>query len=71
MGRKVGDQWTVPLCAIHHRALHDVGSEERWWEAQKEEPLDLDQRRLDQRWQIEFRRIDGIFHRLPSFLRLA
>ncbi len=28
MGRKVSDEWTVPLCAIHHRALHAVGDEE-------------------------------------------
>ena len=30
-GSKVSDEWSVPLCALHHRALHDVGSEERWW----------------------------------------
>ncbi len=31
MGRKVSDKWTVPLCATHHRALHTVGDEEKWW----------------------------------------
>ncbi len=31
MGSKVSDEWTVPLCFLHHRALHDVGSEEAWW----------------------------------------
>ena len=31
MGRKPGDQWVVPLCRIHHRALHDAGDETRWW----------------------------------------
>jgi DNA recombination protein Rad52 len=31
LGSKVSDEWSVPLCALHHRALHDVGSEERWW----------------------------------------
>ena len=31
MGRKVSDEWVVPLCAIHHRSLHDVGDEKRWW----------------------------------------
>ncbi len=25
MGRKVSDEWTVPLCATRHRALHTVG----------------------------------------------
>jgi hypothetical protein len=32
MGSKVSDEWAVPLCVIHHRALHDFGAEEKWWE---------------------------------------
>jgi DNA recombination protein Rad52 len=32
LASKPSDEWTVPLCLLHHRALHDVGSEERWWE---------------------------------------
>jgi hypothetical protein len=31
MSSKVSDEWTVPLCFLHHRSLHDVGSEETWW----------------------------------------
>ena len=31
LGRKVSDQWVVPLCALHHRALHDHGNEAQWW----------------------------------------
>ena len=38
LGSKVSDEWTVPLCGIHHRALHDVGDEERWWEDQGIDP---------------------------------
>jgi hypothetical protein len=30
-GRKVSDEWTVPLCSTHHRALHGVGDERQWW----------------------------------------
>jgi DNA recombination protein Rad52 len=30
-GRKVSDEWTVPLCLTHHRVLHSFGDEERWW----------------------------------------
>jgi hypothetical protein len=30
-GRKVSDEWTVPLCSTHHRALHSVGNEKEWW----------------------------------------
>jgi DNA recombination protein Rad52 len=32
LGSKVSDEWTVPLCLLHHRALHDFGAEEKWWE---------------------------------------
>jgi hypothetical protein len=32
LASKPSDEWTVPLCLLHHRALHDVGSEETWWE---------------------------------------
>lgn len=39
MSRKVGDQWTVPLCAIHHRSIHAAGDEKRWWQTQKQDPL--------------------------------
>jgi hypothetical protein len=38
MGRKVSDEWTVPLCAIHHRQLHDAGDERRWWAERQIEP---------------------------------
>jgi DNA recombination protein Rad52 len=31
MGSKVSDEWTVPLCGMHHQALHNVGDEQRWW----------------------------------------
>jgi len=30
-GRKVSDEWVVPLCATHHRSLHTVGDEVKWW----------------------------------------
>jgi hypothetical protein len=43
MGRKVSDEWTVPLCLLHHRALHDVGNEALWWE----------ERRIDARAEAE------------------
>ena len=31
MGLKVSDEFTVPLCAIHHDALHRSGNERQWW----------------------------------------
>jgi hypothetical protein len=45
LGRKVSDEWVVPLCALHHRALHGVGREETWWQDQKLDPL-IEARRL-------------------------
>ena len=39
MGRKVSDEWAVPLCYIHHRALHDRGDEKAWWEQNKIDPI--------------------------------
>ncbi len=40
MGRKVSDEWAVPLCYIHHRALHDRGDEKAWWEQNKIDPIE-------------------------------
>jgi hypothetical protein len=31
LGRKVGDEFTVPLCRGHHRELHRCGDETAWW----------------------------------------
>ena len=41
MSRKVSDEWTVPLCATHHRALHSVGDEEKWWKERQVDPIIL------------------------------
>jgi hypothetical protein len=32
LGRKVSDEFTVPLCRIHHRTAHSTGNEAAWWE---------------------------------------
>jgi hypothetical protein len=31
LGRKVGDEFTVPLCRGHHREVHHCGDETAWW----------------------------------------
>jgi ERF superfamily len=31
LGRKVSDEFTVPLCRGHHRELHRYGDEAKWW----------------------------------------
>ena len=32
LGRKVSDEFTVPLCRGHHREVHRCGNEAAWWE---------------------------------------
>jgi hypothetical protein len=41
LGRRVSDQFTVPLCRIHHRELHHNGDEAAWWQANKIDPIPL------------------------------
>jgi hypothetical protein len=31
MGMKVSDEYTVPVCGIHHDELHRTGDERAWW----------------------------------------
>jgi hypothetical protein len=31
LGRKVSDEFAVPLCRGHHRAVHRSGDERAWW----------------------------------------
>jgi hypothetical protein len=31
LGRKVSDEFTVPLCRGHHREIHRYGDERAWW----------------------------------------
>jgi hypothetical protein len=39
LGLKVSDEFTVPLCAIHHRDLHTTTKERDWWQERKIDPL--------------------------------
>jgi hypothetical protein len=32
LGRKVSDEFTVPLCRGHHREVHRRGDEAAWWQ---------------------------------------
>ena len=40
---KVSDEFTVPLCAIHHSENHATGDERRWWHERKIDPLAIAQ----------------------------
>jgi hypothetical protein len=39
VGAKVSDEWVVPLCNTHHRAVHTVGHERGWWQERGIDPL--------------------------------
>jgi hypothetical protein len=41
MSLKVSDEFTVPLCAIHHSENHSTGDERKWWEQHKIDPLEI------------------------------
>ena len=41
LGRKVSDEFTVPLCRDHHSELHRHGNEAAWWANFKIAPLEI------------------------------
>jgi len=44
LGRKVSDEFTVPLYRTHHRELHRRGDERTWWLQLNVDPLEMAQR---------------------------
>jgi hypothetical protein len=41
LGRKVSDEYTVPVCRLHHRELHRYGDEQSWWAGVNLDPLPI------------------------------
>jgi hypothetical protein len=41
LGRKVSDEYTVPICRLHHRELHRYGDEASWWAGVSIDPLPI------------------------------
>ena len=39
LGRKVSDEFTVPLCRGHHREVHRCGDEAAWWRKSSIDPI--------------------------------
>jgi hypothetical protein len=39
LGRKASDEFTVPLCRIHHRAVHRSRDERAWWKLNGIDPI--------------------------------
>jgi hypothetical protein len=41
LGRKVSDEYTVPVCRLHHRDVHSYGDEASWWAGVNIDPLPI------------------------------
>jgi hypothetical protein len=41
LNRKVSDEYTVPVCRLHHRELHRYGDEASWWAGVNIDPLSI------------------------------
>jgi hypothetical protein len=48
---KVSDEYTVPLCSVHHDELHRVGNEKTWWANHGIDPLKV----ADELWAFTLR----------------
>jgi hypothetical protein len=41
LGRKVSDEYTIPVWRLHHRELHNYGDEASWWAGVSIDPLPI------------------------------
>jgi hypothetical protein len=41
LGRRVSDEFTVPLCRVHHRELHRQGDQRAWWNKANIDPMPI------------------------------
>jgi hypothetical protein len=39
LGRKASDEFAVPPCSSHHRAVHRAGDEQAWWQTAAIDPV--------------------------------
>ena len=39
LGRRVSDEFIVPVCRLHHRELHRSGNEAAWWQSLNIDPI--------------------------------
>jgi len=44
LGRKASDEFAVPLCRSHHRAVHRAGDEKAWWKQAGIDPIKVAQK---------------------------
>ena len=41
LGRRVSDEFIVPVCRVHHRELHRSGNEAAWWRKFNIDPIPI------------------------------
>jgi hypothetical protein len=57
LGRKASDEFAVPLCRVHHRAVHRAPDERAWWQATGIDPIKI-ARKLWKKTRIDEGRIE-------------
>jgi hypothetical protein len=62
LGRKVSDEFAVPLCRIHHREVHRVSDEPTWWKRMGIEPVEV----AHKLWDSTRLRKGGLLHEPAS-----
>src|SRR6266540_7194464 len=55
LGRKASDEFAVPLCRVHHRAVHRARDERAWWQVVGIDPIKIARKlwkdtRIDEGW---------------------
>jgi hypothetical protein len=73
LGRRVSDEFAVPLCRTHHRALHRRGDEPAWWREANLDPVILaaklwEQTRLGRKVSDEYAASASLMHALDREL---
>ncbi len=78
ISQKVGDQWTIPLCFLHHHYLHTCGlSERKFWEKIEIDPLNVAKtfyKHKDEMWKYDFFYDDTmlwttVYHKLVPLIK--
>ena len=58
LGRKASDEFAIPLCRSHHRAVHRAGDEKAWWKQAGIDPITV-ARKLWKHTRIDEGRIES------------